>query len=274
VIERSRMEIHTTRQRRPWGSILGLRTSRPTRLASTLAAAAVVVILVGVALNAVSGPIVGNHPTPSPTATSSVAVALPNGGQPLFPGTYSSQFTPALTFTVGDVVDLDCAAGFTCRGAVDANSAGWIDLEFGTLHGSEIIVIRLDQVYDPSSPTNLIAPPQDISAWLSALQVENASTYHSVPGFAVFQPAKSVIIGGLPALQFDLKTPGNIQFGPMPDDPASQAGIGPNAMRVTFVTVHGHLVLISEWLASKNTVHDGPAALESLRSLVESISWQ
>jgi hypothetical protein len=274
VIERSRADIEVTRQRRAEGWLSGIRTRQPARLAWILAAAAVVLVLVAVGVSVVSGPLVGSHASQSTTPTSVIAGALPKGGEPLFPGTYTSPFTPAFTFTVGDVVGLDCATGFTCRGAVDANQPGWIDMEFGTQRGAEIMFLRLDQVLDPSSPTNVIPPPEDLSAWLTALEAANRSHYHSVPGFAEFEPAKSIVIGGLPALQFDLKTPGNIQFGPMADDPTSQAGIGPNAVRVVFVTVHGHLVLITEWLAAGNTVLDRPAALESLRPLLESVTWQ
>jgi len=204
---------------------------------------------------------------PAATATAaapSFAAALPlqEAGQPSFPGTYSPKFQPPLTITIDHVVDLDCAAGYICRGDVDANMTGWLGLSFGNVHGSEIDLVRLDKVYDPAAPSKLIDPPVDLAAWLVAL-----------PGTAVLAPPKTVSIGGRPAIQFDVKTPGDLQLGPMPGGGDGQAGIGPNGLRIVLVTVDGLLVLISEWIGADNTVLDRQAALDSVQPLVNSIKW-
>lgn len=204
-------------------------------------------------------------PAATPTAAAPsvrAALALPEAGQPSFPGTYSPKFQPPLTITIDHVVDLDCVAGYICRGDVDANMNGWLGLAFGNVHGSEIDMIRLDKVYDPAAPSKLIDPPVDLAAWLVSL-----------PGTAVLAPPKTVSIGGRPAIQFDVKTPGDLQFGPMPDGGGGQAGIGPNGLRIVLVTVDGHLVLISEWIGADNTVLDRQAALDSVQPLVNSIRW-
>ena len=207
--------------------------------------------------------------SPSPVVPVPTVQALPNGGSDVFPGSYTSQFQPALKLTVDHVVDLDCAPGYRCRGSVDLNSAIFLDLEFGTAHGAEVHIIRLDKVYDPTSPGKQIDPPADLAAWLEAL-----------PGTAVLGPAKPVKIGGVAATQFDIRTPGEILLGPLPGGPndnadpnGPQASIGPSALRITVMRIGGSAVLINEWLGPENTVRDGAAALESLQPLIDSITW-
>jgi len=68
VIERARLRVHETRQRRPWRAPWVLQTQVRTRLAATFAVAAVVIALVGVDLRLASTPAVGTHPSPSPSA--------------------------------------------------------------------------------------------------------------------------------------------------------------------------------------------------------------
>jgi hypothetical protein len=271
VVDAARAEIHRTRQQGSWWAAWRLPSRRLIRAVASFALAAVVIAMIGVGLRVASTPAVGNYPSPSPTpsatpvsspaASAATVGVLPDGGQPVFSGTYSTRFQPALTLTVDRVVDLDCSPGYLCRGTVDVNAAGWLDLEFGNVHGSEIDIIRLDKVYDPKSPKKLIDPPKDLAAWIRAL-----------PGTAVLQSPKAVVIGGLPGTQFDVRTPGNLQFRLIPGG-YGQAGIGPSGLRVILLTVHGHLVLISEWLGADNTVRDGQAALDSLQPLVDSIKW-
>ena len=180
----------------------------------------------------------------------------------MFAGRYTTHFVPALTLTIDHVVDLDCAPGYRCRGDIDTNAPSWLGFEFGNVHGSEIDIIRLDKVYNPKSPKKLIDPPSDITAWVKAL-----------PGTAVLQAPQAVLVGGIDATEFDVKTAGDLQFGPIPEIPDGQAGLGPSGLRVVFVTVHGHLILISEWLGPDNAVRDGAAALEGLQPFVKSIAW-
>jgi hypothetical protein len=218
---------------------------------------------------ATTSPSTGQPASPSPVASMPAVEALAIGGSPVFPGTYTAQFQPALALTVDHVVDLDCAPGYRCRGSVDLNSAIFLDLEFGTVRGAEVDIVRLDKVYDPASPGKQIDPPADLAAWLEAL-----------PGTAVLDPPKPVMIGGVAATRFDIRTPGDILFGPLPGgpndnaDPAGpQALIGPSALRITVMRVRGSAVLITEWLGPENTGRDGAAALESLQPLIDSITW-
>jgi hypothetical protein len=215
---------------------------------------------------AATPPVTAQPATPSPSA---VIQELPDGGNPSFPGTYTTQFQPKLTFTIDHVVDLDCSPGYRCRGDVDLNSANFVDLEFGNVHGSEVHIYRLDKVYDPASPDKQIDPPVDLAAWMEAL-----------PGTAVRGPAMPVMIGGKPATRFDIRTPGEIVFGPLPGGPndnaipaGPQASIGPSALRISVMRIGGSAVLIIEWLGPENTVRDGAAALKGLQPLIDSITW-
>lgn len=180
---------------------------------------------------------------------------------PVFPGTYTTHFQPPLTLTVGDEVSLDCAPGFTCRGYVNANSDGWLDLDFGVSRQAELMLIRLDKVYDPASPSKLIDAPADLAAWLQASA-----------GTVVFEPPTAVSIGGMAATQFDVRTGGEAQFGLIAGG-YGQAGIGPSALRVILVRVHDHLVLITEWFGEKNTVRDRHATVAWLQPIIDSIVW-
>jgi hypothetical protein len=221
------------------------------------------------AASATTSPASVQPASPSPAVPMPTFKALPNGGSEVFMGTYTAQFQPALALTVGHVAELDCPSGDPCRGEVDLNSAIFVDIEFGNVHGAEVHIIRLDKVYDPASPGKQIDPPADLAAWLKAL-----------PGTAVLGPATPVMIGGVAATRFDIRTPGDMLLGPLPggpndnNDPAGpRASIGPSALRITVIRIGGSAVLITEWLGPENTVRDGPAALESLQPLIESITW-
>ena len=47
------------------------------------------------------------------------------------PGPIIPQFDPPLAFTIDREVEHNCAPDFQCRGSIDANLPGWVDLEFG-----------------------------------------------------------------------------------------------------------------------------------------------
>jgi hypothetical protein len=189
---------------------------------------------------------------------------MPFGGQTIFAGYYMTYFKPALTVRIDKAVNLDCAPGYDCRGDVDANEAGWVDLEFGNVHGSELDIIRVDKVYDPMAPKTLVDPPADLAGWLQALPGK---------GTAVLSAPKAITIGGLPATQFDVRTPGELQLGHIAGTADGQAGIGPSGLRIIVLRVHTQVVVLTEWLGPENTIRDGAAALASLQPVVESIVW-
>ncbi len=202
-------------------------------------------------------------PTASPSPTATVAsVALGAEGTDMLPGTYTPLFQPAFNFTVTNEIVTDCPPSVQCSWPIDKNEAGWVDIEFGTEQSSEFMAIRLDKVIDPAAPANLIDPPADLAAWMGSL-----------PGTAVLGAPKPVLIGGLPASQFDEKTPGEMQFGHIAGT-TDQAGIGPSGLRLIVLRVHDQVVLISEWLGPQNTARDGAAALTNLQPLIDSITWQ
>jgi hypothetical protein len=194
----------------------------------------------------------------SQTASASPAsVGLGATDTDVVPGTYIPLFQPAFTLTIGDVVTLDCIPGARCRGSIDSNEVGWLDIEFGTDHGAEIDVIRLGNVIDPAAPGTLIAAPDDLSAWVAAL----------------LGPPEAVMVGGVPATRFDVQTAGELQFGMISGTQDGEAGIGPSGLRVIVLRVDDVAVLITEWLGPSNSVRDGQGALDSLQPLVDSIHW-
>jgi hypothetical protein len=202
-------------------------------------------------------------PSASPTPSASPVPALPAAGNPVFPGTYRPAFAPTLTLTVDKVVDLDCAPGFQCRGSVDANLPSWLDMEFGTTHGAEIMIFALAQVPDPSS-TGLVAPPAkpaDIAALIAAS-----------PKLTVLAAPKAVTVGGLDASQLDVRAQEGFSLGTRPD--AGDTGLATeHDTRLIVVVVDGHTVVITEQIGAGNTVGDFQAAINSLELMLNSISW-
>jgi hypothetical protein len=233
-----------------------------SRFAQMATVAAVAVAAVGLAL-ALSTRTQTGAPTatPSPTPTLPPAV-LGASGTRAFPGTFITNFQPALRLTIDTVVDLDCPSPTGCWGSVDVNEPDWIDLEFGTLHGAEIDIIRMEKVFDPALPGVLIDPPEDLAAWVAAL-----------PATAKLHPPTSVVIGGLPAIRFDVASAGELQLGPIGVRTDSQAGIGPRGLRITLLRVSGHLIVITEWLGPQHSEGGGRAVLDGLQPLVDSIHW-
>jgi len=205
---------------------------------------------------------VGPAPTPIPTATPAPLPAVL--GTPVFPGTYRTNFDPPLTITIGSVVDLDCSPGFQCRGNIAANLPSWLDLEFGTAHGSEFMVTGLDKVHDPTSPGSLIDPPSDL-----------ASLIASQPGVVVLQGPEAVTVGGIAATQIDIWAHQTLLLGPMPGVAGSDVGFATaHETRVIVVVVDGHTILITEQIGAQNTIRDFQAAVDSLKPLLDSVRWQ
>lgn len=191
---------------------------------------------------------------------------LASGGN-VFPGTYHTQFEPAMTLTIDNVVALDCFPGYQCRGDIDVNLSNWVGFEFGNVHGSEFNVIRLDQVFDLQSPDELRDPPIDLAGWASRL-----------PGITVVDRGGAVTVGGLPASQMDLLSGADpVPFGPTgltgADEP-QWFGLPPNTeTRLIALKVDGKTILITEQLGIENTVGDFDTAVSGLQPLLDSIVW-
>ena len=259
----------TTQRRHPIWVPRG-RPLMSTNLRWAVAAIAVILAIGGAAyFLAPAGGQVGGPPTlaPSPSASNSaIASPTPAGTSVatpfqlakegfVYPGTWVPAFDPPLTFTVDREVEHNCAPGFACRGSIDANLPGWMDLEFG-IPRIEISVVRVDKVDDSVQPSQVSAPPGDLAAWLA-----------SRPGLTVTSQKKTTV-GGLAATRLDLRIgTGNVEIGPIPgvNDPA--VGFGPNsAWRVYVVGVRGKQILISL------NAEDG--SVDELQPLVDSIVWR
>lgn len=193
------------------------------------------------------------------------AAPLADGGT-VFPGYYSTRFEPALTLTIGNVVNLDCFPGYRCRGDIDVNLPNWVGFEFGNEHGNEFNVIRIDQITDPDSPGTLVDPPVDLAGWISTL-----------PGVDVLEPPKAVVVGGIASEQLDVMSDADTPFGPTgltgPDDPQWFGLAANHRTRVILLRIDGHVVMITEQIGVENTVRDFEAAVDGLQPLVDSIVW-
>jgi hypothetical protein len=200
-----------------------------------------------------------------PTPTQQVS-ELADGGT-VFAGTYHTRFKPDLTLTIDKVVDLDCSPGYHCRGDISANLPNWLDLEFGNVHGSELMVFRIDPVADPNAPNELLDPPADFAGWISTR-----------PGIEVLEPRKSVTVGGIDATQIDLVSPVDTGFGPTglagPDEPAWFGLAANHETRAIVLQVDGQAVLITEQIGVENTIHDFEAAVRGLQPLLDSIVFE
>ena len=176
-----------------------------------------------------------------------------------------------MTLTIGSEVELSCVPGFKCRGDVYANLPGWLDLGFGNAPAFDVQIQRFDKVFDPRHHGKLIDPPQNLAKWLGKL-----------PGITVDGPAKRVSVGGLDAIQLDVRTGDRgVSLAPIPDlaSPAS-FGFGPHdARRVIAVDVDGHQLLIVVGVVSDVdgvvvTPADLKPATDFMQPLIDSIEWQ
>jgi hypothetical protein len=195
-----------------------------------------------------------------------MAVQILGSGPTMFPGTYRTNFDPAMTLTIDHLVDLDCAAGYECRGDIDVNLPQWVAFEFGNVHGSELDVMRLDKVHASVTDQTLVDPPDDLATWLAGQ-----------PGMKQLAEPVSVTIGGISGVRLNLRADRNVTYGPIGlAEPAdiTDFGIGAGSrLWITVVRVQGHWVLISEVLGPDNTVRDFDAAIRGLEPIVDSIVW-
>ncbi len=192
--------------------------------------------------------------TPSASAVASASPAILASEGSVYPGTYVPAFDPGLTFTIDHEVEHNCAPNFKCRGTIDANLPGWMNIEFG-LPRIEVHFVRVDKVNDPAKPGELIDPPADLAAWLG-----------SRPGVTVIAQ-KAVQVGGLAATQLDLQAGDkDVSFGPIPGVTDPGLGFGANGtIRLIVVPVDGRQVLIM--------LHAEDGSLTELQPLVDSIVW-
>ncbi len=169
----------------------------------------------------------------APTTLPSASAAILASEGFVYPGTYVPAFDPSLTFTIDREVQHNCAPGIECRGSIDANLPGWIDIEFGQPR-IEVHVVRVDKVNDPAKPGTVIDAPADLAAWIA-----------SRPGVTV-NAQKAVQVGGLAATQLDIRTGDkDVSFGPIPGVTDPGLGLGANVIaRLFVVPVDGRQVLI------------------------------
>jgi hypothetical protein len=245
------------------------RTSTPARWVGVAA-----LVLAGCSASATTSnapsapsPSDGASPSPSPQRETARPTTVPLADEgTMVAGTYSTHFQPRLTLTIGREVDLDCAAGYRCQGDIDVNTASWLDLEFGNAHGSEFSVLRLDPLSDPGKPATVTEPPGDLAGWISAL-----------PDVSVIEGPTSVSVGGVDAVQLDVRTAKDVGFAPPGlNGPFPQWGGLPAAheARLVFLRIDGHAIMLTEQIGPENTVHDFAAAIAGLQDLVDSISWE
>ena len=202
--------------------------------------------------------------TPQPSEM--LESALPESGNVVFPGRYTTHFKPAITLTIDQQVDIDCAPGHRCRGDIDVNSEHWLDIEFGHDHPVEINVMGFNTLFDPKHAGKEMEPPTDLAAWIAAL-----------PGVTVLA-RKPVEVGGVAAMQLDLRTGvEDVPFGPTGLADLPTLGLGAHQLRrVILVRRAGAAVIIG--IGSINPADDSAVRLANagdvLEPIVESIAWE
>ena len=204
--------------------------------------------------------------TPRPSEI--LETALPESGNTVFPGRYSTHFKPALLLTIDRQVDIDCAPGYRCRGDIDVNSEHWLDIEFGHDHPVEINMMGFDQLYDPKHPGKQIDPPADLAAWIAAL-----------PGVTVAAQTP-IEVGGVAATQLDMRTGDvDVPFGPTALADLPSLGFGAHQLhRVILVHRSGAAIIIGIGSLNLNPADDNAQRLadaaDILEPIVESIAWE
>lgn len=194
-----------------------------------------------------------------------VALGTLADGGTMYPGRYRTKLDPGMTITIDHEVDLDCAAGYRCRGDIDVNLPQWVAFEFGNVHGSELDIDRLDKVYAHGDGGQLIDIPDNLVSWFKGLS-----------GQHLLSDPVATTVGGLPATRFDVRPDKVLLFGltglPDPDKFGINGGANVRAL-VTLVRVDSHLVVIAETLGPDNTAGDFEAAVRGLDPIVASIAW-
>jgi Kelch motif protein len=192
-------------------------------------------------------------------------LTLGTGGT-VFPGTYRTAFEPPMTITIDHEVDLDCVAGYRCRGDIDVNLPQWVAFEFGNVHGPELDIYRLDELYAKGDGATRIAVPEDVAAWFEAL-----------PAVGILSGPIEVSVGGVAGARFDVRPSELVLFGPSGLPEIDDFGIngGANARaRITLVRLDARLVVIAATLGPENTAGDFEAAVRGLDPIIASIVWE
>jgi len=206
------------------------------------------------------------RPTSTPQPSEVVETALPESGNTVFRGRYTTHFKPALMLTIDRQVDIDCAPGYQCRGDVDVNSEQWLDMEFGHDHPIEISMMRFSKVFDPAHSGKEMDPPVDLARWLTAF-----------PGVAVLA-RDAATVGGVAVTQLDVRTGSeNVALGPTGLVDLPSLGFGAHQLRrVILLSKSGEAIVIG--LGSLNPADDTEARLadagDILQPIVDSITWQ
>jgi hypothetical protein len=216
---------------------------------------------------------VGLGPTPflvKPWTKTGGTAAIPLlcCGATLFPGTYATNVQPGLTLTIGHEVDLDCVAGYICRGDVNVNLSFWLDLEFGNQHGSELSACSGTKILDPNKPGRLMALPGDFAAWIAAQ-----------PQLTVAEPPHKVVIGGLTAQEFDITQVGKDGIALFPTGLADLTAVGVGGggagerARIDVLRVGHREIVIQRTLGPEHTIGTFETAVGGLQEVIETIGW-
>jgi hypothetical protein len=242
---------------------------RERRTVGLFAVLAIVLAACSSGSAATTAPTTGTMPTPSASASSAAAspaqtlepspslAVLPSGGR-VPRGTYATLFEPAMTLTL----DLPAES--------NVDIAGWVDLTFEGDPSFDMHIIRVDKLFDPTHPTNLVDPPGDLAAWF---------TNH--PGVTAVNPVRDVQVGQLAATRLDLRTGSKeVAFGPITgaDDPAQfpdhpNFGAGPDqTIRLTIVAVEGRIVVFYGGVQESGQAHFD-ADMAALEPLLRSVVW-
>lgn len=184
---------------------------------------------------------------PAPTALATALPVLPEA-VPLASATYKTVFDPPLTMT-------------GMRGEADVSAPSWIDYT-EEVPGAELVIMRLDEVFDLESGV-ASSPPPDLANWIAAHY-----------GLTVETPPHAVRIGNVDGVQLDVMSgSAGVAFGPIPGVNDPPAGLPADRLaRITVVQPRGHNVLVIE-LAADGGKPAFDAAIESLLPVVDGMIW-
>ncbi|MEO6349047.1 MAG: hypothetical protein ABIP53_00140 [Candidatus Limnocylindrales bacterium] len=187
-------------------------------------------------------------------------------GATLFPSRYASSVLPGVTLTIGHEADLDCVAGYICRGDVNADFPFWLDLEFGNRHGSELMVFSFDKVLDPDSPGELMDLPADFAGWIG-----------EQPQVTIVEAPHAVVIGGIAAQELDVTGAGDKGLDLYPtgldDPPALGIGFPGQMVRLDVLRIRDRELIIQRMSGPEHTIGTFETAVEGLQAVVDSITF-
>ena len=136
------------------------------------------------------------------------------------PDTYLPQFDPPVAFTIDREVQHNCAPDFQCRGSIDANLPGWVDLEFGSTP---------DRDRASSGSTRSMTRPTRAGSWIRPPTWRPGSQQARSDG-----SSPEARHGGWPAPRpssMSRRKARPSSFGPIPASTDPGFGIGPNTLQ-------------------------------------------